>query len=108
MHRNALGIDPQGMMRRLPPLQTLRSLEAAARLLNFTAAAEELHVTQSAVSQQIRQLEQSLGKRLFHRLTRRLALTEEGEIFVAATRRALALIAQAAAELGNGPRSIDL
>jgi LysR family glycine cleavage system transcriptional activator len=108
MHRNALGIDPQGFMKRLPPLQTLRSLEAAARLLSFTAAADELHVTQSAVSQQIRQLEQSLGKRLFHRLTRRLALTPEGEIFVAAAKQALAFIAQAVVELGSGTLSVDL
>ena len=62
----------------LPPLNWLRTFEAAARLLSFTAAADELGLTQSAVSQQMRGLEHHLGRPLFHRLHRALALTEGG------------------------------
>jgi LysR family glycine cleavage system transcriptional activator len=63
---------------RLPPLGALRAFETAARHLSFTAAAAELHVTQAAISHQIRQLEEDLGLRLFVRLNRALRLTEEG------------------------------
>ncbi|OCK09514.1 LysR family glycine cleavage system transcriptional activator [Thalassospira sp. 11-3] len=70
---------------RLPPLQSLRAFDAAARHLNFTRAAEELFVTQGAISQQIRQLEEYLGFRLFFRLPRRLQLTEEGDRLARAT-----------------------
>ncbi|HET6469023.1 MAG TPA: transcriptional regulator GcvA [Geminicoccaceae bacterium] len=66
------------MADRLPPLGALRAFEAAGRLASFTRAAEELHVTQTAVSHQIRRLEEDLGCRLFRRLTRSLVLTEEG------------------------------
>lgn len=64
-------------MRKLPPLKSLQAFEAAARWLSFTKAAEELHVTPAAVSQQIRQLEEYLGVPLFRRLTRAVQLTEE-------------------------------
>lgn len=57
----------------------LRCFEAAARALSFTQAASELHLTQSAISQQVRELEDRLGVALFRRLPRRLVLTEEGE-----------------------------
>lgn len=60
------------------PLNALRAFEAAARHLNFTRAAIELCVTQGAVSHQVAQLEQRLGTRLFHRLPRGLALTDDG------------------------------
>ncbi|MEQ8284807.1 transcriptional regulator GcvA [Thalassospira sp.] len=63
---------------RLPPLQSLRAFDAAARHLSFTRAAEELFVTQGAISQQVRQLEDYLGFKLFHRLPRQIHLTEEG------------------------------
>lgn len=63
---------------RLPPLPALRAFEAAARHLSFTRAAEELFVTQGAVSQQVKQLESYLGFKLFYRLPRKLVLTEEG------------------------------
>ena len=53
----------------LPPLAALRAFEAAARHLSFTRAAEELHVTQTAISHQIRGLEERLGVRLFRRLS---------------------------------------
>ncbi len=62
-----------------PPLPALRTFEVAARHLSFTKAASELHVTQGAVSQQIKQLEASLGFALFHRGARGLSLTEKGE-----------------------------
>jgi LysR family glycine cleavage system transcriptional activator len=61
---------------RLPPFAVLRAFEAAARHLSFKKAAEELHLTPAAVSQQIKGLEEYLGVFLFHRLTRALELTE--------------------------------
>ncbi len=69
------------MKRRLPPLNWLRSFEAAARLLSFTAAGEELHLTQAAVSQHIKSLEQYLGSPLFIRLPRSLRLTDHGRSY---------------------------
>ena len=66
------------MARRLPPLNALRAFEAAGRHLSFTRAAEELRVTQAAVSHQIKALERHLGVRLFHRRQRTLALSEAG------------------------------
>jgi LysR family glycine cleavage system transcriptional activator len=74
-------------------LQALRAFDAAARHLNFTRAAEELFVTQGAVSQQIRQLEEYLGFRLFFRLPRRLVLTDEGERLARATSEGFTRIA---------------
>lgn len=67
---------------RIPPTSALRALEASARHLNFTLAAEELHVTQSAVSHQIRHLEELWGIQLFKRKGRALILTEEGHELV--------------------------
>src|SRR3954452_7466350 len=64
--------------RSLPPLTALRTFEATARHLSFTRAAKELFVTQTAVSHQVKLLEQHLGVALFHRLSRRVALTREG------------------------------
>ncbi len=64
-------------MRRLPPLNSMRAFEAAARWLSFAKAASELHVTPAAVSQQIKQLEDYLGVVLFQRMTRAVKLTEE-------------------------------
>ena len=69
-------------MKNLPPLQWLRSFEAAARHLSFTAAASELHLTQSAISQQVRLLESHLGKALFIRKPRGLELTEDATYFL--------------------------
>ncbi|HVL75626.1 MAG TPA: LysR substrate-binding domain-containing protein [Noviherbaspirillum sp.] len=65
-------------MRKLPPLSALRVFEAAARRLSFRLAAEELHVTPTAVSHQIRQLEDWMGVRLFERGTRKVSLTGAG------------------------------
>ncbi|SCY88649.1 transcriptional regulator GcvA [Microvirga guangxiensis] len=78
------------MIERLPPLQTLRAFEAAGRLLSMTLAAEELHVTHGAVSRHIKTLEEHLGVALFRRLTRRIALTDEGARFHEAVSRLLA------------------
>jgi LysR family glycine cleavage system transcriptional activator len=66
------------MSERLPPLNALRAFEAVARRLSFSRAAEDLHVTPGAVSQQIRFLEQHLGQSLFDRTRRSVALTEAG------------------------------
>ena len=67
------------MHRRLPPLNALKSFEAAARHLSFTKAADELFVTQAAVSHQIKALEDFLSMKLFLRRNRTLLLTEEGQ-----------------------------
>lgn len=67
-------------MRQLPPLSALRAFEAAARHLSFKRAAEELGVTPTAISHQIRQLEELLGVRLFERRTRQVLITPEGQL----------------------------
>jgi LysR family glycine cleavage system transcriptional activator len=69
------------MPRRLPPLNALKAFEAASRHLSFTRAAEELFVTQAAVSHQIKSLEDNLGIKLFRRKNRSLLLTEEGQSY---------------------------
>ncbi|MFC3023061.1 transcriptional regulator GcvA [Vibrio zhugei] len=71
------------MGRRLPPLNSLKVFEAAARHLSFTRAADELFVTQAAVSHQIKALEEFLGLKLFRRRNRSLLLTEEGQGYFA-------------------------
>ncbi|MBK8176739.1 MAG: transcriptional regulator GcvA [Rhodospirillales bacterium] len=87
------------MSRHLPPLNGLRVFEAAARHLSFTRAADELNVTQAAVSHQIKALEDHLGLALFRRLNRALMLTEEGQTLFPAVRDALDQLAEAAARL---------
>ncbi len=69
------------MSKRLPPLNALRVFDAAARHLSFTRAADELFVTQAAVSHQIKSLEDFLGLKLFRRRNRSLLLTEEGQSY---------------------------
>lgn len=69
------------MANRLPPLNALRAFEASARQLSFTRAAEELFVTQAAISHQIKALEDNLGIKLFMRKNRALLLTEEGQSY---------------------------
>ena len=66
-------------MEKLPPLNALRAFEVTARHLNLAEAAKELHVTPAAVSLQIKTLEEHLGVKVFHRLPRGLALTDEAE-----------------------------
>jgi len=76
------------MTARLPSLNGLRAFEAAARHLSFTVAASELNVTQTAVSHQIRRLEEELGVRLFVRQNRALALTPEAKDYLPGVRAA--------------------
>lgn len=73
----------------LPSLAALRTFEAAARHLSFTKAAGELNLTQSAVSRQIRLMEEYLGVLLFQRVKQGLVLTEAGQVYVDAIRAAL-------------------
>ena len=68
-------------MSRIPSLNSLRAFEAAARHLSFTRAAAELHVTQAAVSHQVKHLEEALGVQLFKRLNRALLLTDAGQVY---------------------------
>lgn len=85
------------MPRTLPPLTPLPSFEAAARLLSFSRAAEELHVTHGAVSRAIKTLEDGLGVQLFERVTRSVRLTPVGETYAQAVRDVLERLAVATA-----------
>ena len=80
------------MSRRLPPLNSLRAFEAAARHLSFTKAADELHVTPAAVSQQVKALEEYCGVQLFRRLTRALMLTDAGQAVLPALKESFDLL----------------
>lgn len=93
------------MSHRLPPLNWLRTFESAARHLSFTAAAAELGVTQSAVSQQVRLLEQHLGRVLFHRLPRGLRLAEAGEALLPLLRDTFERLAAGTTEIFGAPVS---
>jgi DNA-binding transcriptional LysR family regulator len=79
----------------LPPLNALRAFESAARHLSFTRAADELHVTQAAISHQVKALEERLGIKLFRRLPRRLLLTDEGQALLPDLRDAFNRVALA-------------
>jgi LysR family glycine cleavage system transcriptional activator len=81
------------MLRRLPPLNALKAFEAAARSESFTRAAQELNVTQGAVSQQVKALEATLGIKLFNRERQRLVITEAGREYLGVIRDALDRIA---------------
>ncbi|NQV84612.1 MAG: transcriptional regulator GcvA [Rhodospirillales bacterium] len=87
------------MSKALPSLNGLRAFEAAARHLNFTRAAEELNVTQAAVSHQIKGLEERLGQPLFRRLNRKLLLTDAGQTLLAPMSQALGLMVEAVASI---------
>jgi LysR family glycine cleavage system transcriptional activator len=84
---------------RLPPLNWLRAFEASARALSFTAAALELNMTQSAVSQQIKGLENALGRALFYRRVRGLELTDEGRGYLPTVQAAFAILEESTALL---------
>jgi LysR family transcriptional regulator, glycine cleavage system transcriptional activator len=86
--------------RSLPPLSTLVGFEAAARLQSFSRAAEELHITQSAISHQVRVLEDHLGQQLFRRIGRRIELVDAGRDFLITARSALE-------ELRHGVRRLN-
>ena len=84
-------------------LNSLRMFDAAARHLNFRKAAEELNLTQSAVADRVRQLEDALGRSLFFRQARGLALTEEGSAYHARIKQALSIIDRATEDFANQP-----
>ena len=89
---------------RLPPLHALEAFEAAARHQSFLRAADELCVTQSAISHRIRQLEDDLGVKLFLRINRNIALTPQGESYLGAIRTALADIEVATRGVAHAAR----
>src|SRR5690242_20641593 len=82
-----------------PSISSVRAFEGAARLLSFTRAAEELNVTQSAVSHGVRDLEERFGVSFFHREGRALALTEAGRLY-------LPFAAEALSRLRLGERAL--
>ncbi|WP_434565577.1 LysR family transcriptional regulator (plasmid) [Vibrio chagasii] len=85
--------------KRLPPLNWLRTFESAARLLSFSKAATELHLTQAAVSQHIKGLEAQLDAQLFTRLPRGLELTISGKAYLPAVNEAIDKLSSATTEL---------
>jgi len=87
---NAKNGSGEARQPRLPSLDLLRGFEAAARLLSFTRAGEELYLSQSAVSRQIQELEDQVGVALFERKHRALALTDAGQALYAASAQVLA------------------
>ena len=94
----------------LPPLETFRFFEAAARHLNFTHAAAEMNVTHGAVSQRIKRLEEHLGMSLFRRSGRRMLLTAEGRLLLERVRNAMGEIAEGveAIRSGKGDRILTI
>ncbi|NBB69080.1 MAG: LysR family transcriptional regulator [Alphaproteobacteria bacterium] len=95
-------------MHKLPPLTSLRTFEAAARRGSFTKAAEELHVTQSAVSRQIRTLEEDLGVPLFRRVHRKVRLTADGDRLLPVLTQAFRDIEKTVARLRQPERDVKL
>ncbi len=92
---------------RLPSTATLTAFESAARHLNFRRAAQELHLTQGAVSQQVRQLEAQLGVALFARVRQRVLLTSAGERYLAEVRRILLALGEATHQaMASGDKEI--
>ncbi|MCT7656390.1 LysR substrate-binding domain-containing protein [Oceanimonas sp. NS1] len=94
--------------RGLPPLNAMRAFEVAGRRLTFHAAADELGVTQGAVAQQVRALEEHLGLTLFRRLPRGLALTPQGTAYLAELTRAFDLLAEATGRLYDAPAAVTI
>lgn len=88
----------------LPPMQMLRAFEACARLSNFTAAAHELNLTQSAISRQVRGLEEMLGADLFVREKQTARVTVAGEAYAAEVRQALQRLASATLSFRANPQ----
>ena len=89
-------------------LDLLRGFRVAARHLSFTRAAQELHVTQSAISQEIKTLEDQIGKPLFRRVHRALQLTRAGEELYYAIDEALALIDAATGRVAESGKTISV
>jgi LysR family glycine cleavage system transcriptional activator len=101
-------LERSGQMRQLPPLNGLRTFEVAARLSSFKLAAEELFVTQSAVSQQIRALETHLGVSLFVRKVNGLELTGRGAQLLPEVAHALRILDEALLDIEGVPRAISV
>jgi LysR family glycine cleavage system transcriptional activator len=93
--------DPSS--RSLPPVNWLRAFEVTARHMSFTVAAQELGVTQSAISQRIRSLEAHFGQALFHRLPRGLKLTPAGESLVPLLQETFRRLAEGIEEIVGRP-----
>ncbi|WP_395313057.1 LysR substrate-binding domain-containing protein [Enterobacter sp. ECC-219] len=91
-----------------PPIASLRSFEAVARLGSVTLAAKELHVTHSAISQQIKVLEEMVGVKLFSRNGRGVQINEEGRLYALQVREALNHIADATRLVQVKPRNQEL
>ena len=89
------------LKKRLPPLEPLIAFEAAARLLSFTRAGKELHLSQAAISQQIRSLESSLQVKLFSRSHRAVQLTNEGREYLHTVAAILKQLAGATMDIQN-------
>jgi len=87
------------MSKRLPPLNWLRAFEVSAKYLNFTQAANEINLTQSAISQQVKGLEAQLGVLLFKRLPRGLELTDAGKSYIPVVHEAIERLIIATDEL---------
>lgn len=96
------------MADRLPPLYALRAFEVAARSCSFTRAADELALTQSAISRHIRSLESHLGCRLFERNGPRLRLTDVGQRLAKQLNAGFGLIEQACQPFRDGSRQLRL
>ena len=96
-------MDNLVMVKALPPLAWFRAFESAARRLSFTAAAEEMGMTQSAVSQHVKSLETSLGVALFIRRARGLSLTDEGRKLLPQVSSALETLTVAARNFDTVP-----
>src|ERR1700751_2415620 len=95
---------------RLPPLRSVRAREAAARHQNYTRAADELHLTHSAVSHQIHAIEETLGVRLFERSARQMLATKSGRQLPHDVRATLDAMAAAVARVrdDDGGNSITV
>ncbi|WP_263262961.1 LysR substrate-binding domain-containing protein [Pseudomonas sp. RIT-PI-S] len=95
-------------MSSIPPITCLRSFESVARLGSVTAAAKELHVTHSAISQQIKVLEDMIGVTLFVREGRGLRVSEDGRLYALQIRESLSGIAEATRLIKSQPKSTEL
>src|SRR5260370_24657340 len=95
-------------MRRIPNFVRLRAFEGAARLESFTVAAEELHLSQSAISHQVKELEAYFGLPLFHRRNRRVETTAEGRRLFDSLGRVFDVIEAACSEVALSPQAQGL
>lgn len=95
-------------MKRLPPLPALHTFWVTAQCCNFTRAAEQLHITQGAVSRQIAGLESHLGYPLFQRQARGLSLTEEGREWSLRVQHVFAQIGDAVEQIGSRRHTLQL